>query len=843
VPISTAGIVVLLTAPAAAHNDRADLGSYGGFGTAAGRCQRLIAKATADCIAGVVALHSRCMIAQMDAQPCDEAETDRAVQASRQRARDIIAGGCSEQDAALLQFNSVEEVQSDTTRMCSDVDAATISGTFRPALASGSIGSPDPVPRACMEVSAREAERLLRFSLRAYRRAFDAVAASALSADQKTVRVDRARRRIARARTAAADRIRALCSDAQFTSVYNQSVDDFLGGLDAQGQCFTGAAYVQAEVTCPDPVCGNGVQEHGEQCDDANDYDADGCRNDCVKNDCRVYASTFDLIQQAVFENRGCTNDLCHGSARQGGLDLRRGAAYANLVDVPAVASTQKRVEPGDQELSLLWLKLAAATLGRQGVPGSPMPSGLPPLSEKELEAVRLWIYNGAPESGVVRGTGELLDACLPRPEPIEIRPPLPPEPGTGVQLHMAAWVLPAQSESEVCFAAYYDLSDQVPPQFRNADGTKLRYFRQFTTQNPLSHHLVTQFYRGTYPPDDPAWGPYACLSGAHDGQPCNPTEIGACGPDSECSTVPVKSVACIGFGPPDAQVDISNLGFGGAQETVADVRYPPGVYAEIPVKGVVEWNSHAFNLAGSPGKIEAWVNFYFAPPQDQRYPAQDILAIDQVFGMNVPPFATQEICHHYVIEAGAQLFSLSSHMHQRGKRFRVFRGAFRCAGGVNGGRACSPLSPELCPEADCVEPTGRDGNASLMYTNLVYNDPVVLRFDPPLDFGVDAPDRTFTYCALYDNGHANAATVKRKSTSPPTPFPSSGLGGPCATPTGCVSGLVGAPCSGRNQTQRDRSCDSSPGAGDGFCDACILTGGVTTDDEMFVMLGSYYVP
>ena len=36
-----------------------------------------------------------------------------------------------------------------------------------------------------------------------------------------------------------------------------------------------------------------------------------------------------------------------------------------------------------------------------------------------------------------------------------------------------------------------------------------------------------------------------------------------------------------------------------------------------------------------------------------------------------------------------------------------------------------------------------------------------------------------------------------------------------------------------------DASCDSAPGAGDGSCDACAITAGITSDDEMFVLLGA----
>ncbi len=42
--------------------------------------------------------------------------------------------------------------------------------------------------------------------------------------------------------------------------------------------------------------------------------------------------------------------------------------------------------------------------------------------------------------------------------------------------------------------------------------------------------------------------------------------------------------------------------------------------------------------------------------------------------------------------------------------------------------------------------------------------------------------------------------------------------------------------CNGNNA-----ACDSSAGAGDGDCDACPLTGGFRTQDEMFILFGNYW--
>ena len=107
-----------------------------------------------------------------------------------------------------------------------------------------------------------------------------------------------------------------------------------------------------------------------------------------------------------------------------------------------------------------------------------------------------------------------------------------------------------------------------------------------------------------------------------------------------------------------------------------------------------------------------------------------------------------------------------------------------------------------------------------------------------------DPAERRFKFCSLYDNGMTDPDTVKRNSTSPVPPT-ISGLGGPCFIPgspakdrgISCVAG----PKKGQLCAGDDSVCDSSPGAGDGQCDACPLTGGVTTEDEMFILLGNYY--
>lgn len=93
----------------------------------------------------------------------------------------------------------------------------------------------------------------------------------------------------------------------------------------------------------------------------------------------------------------------------------------------------------------------------------------------------------------------------------------------------------------------------------------------------------------------------------------------------------------------------------------------------------------------------------------------------------------------------------------------------------------------------------------------------------------------TLVHCALYNNGVAadgspDPSAVTRKSLKPDRTD---------CRPVACADGRVGEPCSG----PRDHAaCDTSPGAGDGLCDACPIAAGVTSDHEMFIILGSTLV-
>src|SRR5262249_5876852 len=156
------------------------------------------------------------------------------------------------------------------------------------------------------------------------------------------------------------------------------------------------------------------------------------------------------------------------------------------------VASSEvslKRVAPGNPRGSYLWLKLLAKT-DPKSVPsdvtiaGSPMPLNATTLTADEIEALRLWIYATAPKSGTVPGTQELLGSDLPPPEPINAEPLPPPSPDQGLQFVMPPWKLEAQSQHELCFATYFDLTGKVPAAYQDGAGNFL-WSAQTLRQDP----------------------------------------------------------------------------------------------------------------------------------------------------------------------------------------------------------------------------------------------------------------------------------------------------------------------------------------------------------------------
>ena len=514
---------------------------------------------------------------------------------------------------------------------------------------------------------------------------------------------------------------------------------------------------------------------------------------------CPTYDSTFEAIQAVVFEQAGCANSLCHGDAKAGGLDLTTENAWDNLVGVQAESSSLDLVNPRRPASSYLYHKLSAKTFpGSYDIAGAPMPSAGGAITPGQLEAIRLWIEAGAPKEGSAgdtlgRGEDELerlLGVCLPEADIVNVDPLPPPEPTRGIQLVMPPHDIDAEDEREICFAVYEDWRDVIPPEYLDETGDFFYIANGETREDPFTHHNL--IYKSAVDVEDifhPDFGEWTCANGPRQGELCDPLDKTSCG-DGQCRSEVRNSVACRGYGPSVGTEGTGILGLGSGPNR-------DGFYSRYPAHGIFYWNSHAFNLTTKDAVHHLWRNLYFA--DDRRFQAQGINETRYIIaGTGTPAFGKKTECRDYVFEKGDGLLGLSSHTHKRGERFHMYIGE------------------------------------ELIYEMFTYDEPLQKRFEPAMVFNSDDPaERTLTYCATWNNGEnadgsPNIEIVTRLSRRPENAAP--------CRPVACVAGNVGASCRGAGD---DAACDSSPGAGDGWCDACVIQPGVSSDDEMFILLGS----
>jgi hypothetical protein len=554
-------------------------------------------------------------------------------------------------------------------------------------------------------------------------------------------------------------------------------------------------------------------------------------------SDCSQYTGSYQRIQSVIFDGYNCTNSNCHGGgANSGNLDLDPNVSHQNLFRVEASANLTEPTQlvyPGEQGLSFLYQKLAAATDGT-GLPdggGGSMPFDGTPLTDDHLEAMRLWIRAGAPESADVDGVATLLGCSVgTTAQANKIDPPPPPAVGEGIQLVSGPWALEANSENEVCFASYYDLSKipgalpdwaKVPCTggvYSEYDGECFAYNDQVLTQDPQSHHSLIDVYTGSSSPLDPGWGEWQCLNGPSAGMSCDPTRIGEpvslggadCGGDRYvCGTPARRSIGCTGWGVQDHRQ--RSLGMGGAQSPVSANAFNEGVYSVLPAKGVIIWNSHAFNLSAEATTIEQYNNFIFAETDERVHRNRSIFDTKNIFIAQVPPYEERTYCSTYTLPRGARLTELGSHAHKRGVLWQTWLPPqdLNCVASRDEGVNCKPN--DTPPD----------------YVSRIYNDPLTVKYDPPLVYdSTDVAARTMKFCVTYDNGKNFPDLLKRNSLSVDR-------GSHCNNRAYCVGGVTPGLSCGAD--------DSACGDG-GSCDACIVTGGFTTEDEMFLLLGNYYL-
>jgi len=262
--------------PTAAHGVPVALSIWGDFSPAVARCQRDIGRAAALCGLQTWRTRRDCALAALHGAPCDTLTAAAAIEAARRRAAEWVSSSCTPSHAGMLQFLDLSEAQRDAVRFCREADAALVSLVLSP-LAS------DAAP-TCVAAAATASTQLLGVAFRSRQRVLGRIAGHPFTPPAKRALVLASDTEIARARASLAAGIGATCPAEDFAALYGRDADALLAAIATRSDCLAGDAYAQDGVVCPASVCGNRIQERGEECDDGNRMGGDGCSTDCLRD-------------------------------------------------------------------------------------------------------------------------------------------------------------------------------------------------------------------------------------------------------------------------------------------------------------------------------------------------------------------------------------------------------------------------------------------------------------------------------------------------------------------------------------------------------------------------------
>jgi len=204
-----------------------------------------------------------------------------------------------------------------------------------------------------------------------------------------------------------------------------------------------------------------------------------------------TYQQVYDIFQ---LKCSGCHNQ----SINSGQLDLSASPAIVytklvnfNPVNPAALSKGDKRVSPGDPHRSFLMRKINDSLDMDNGITqpqeGAVMPNPPnPPMTKYEIELVRQWIMEGAPQTGIVVDTAIINEFYTVGGINSVPTPLAPPAAGTGFQVHLGKVFIPKATEMEFFIKYNPKLPDTV------------EVIQLTLAQSLQSHHLVIyKFFPG----------------------------------------------------------------------------------------------------------------------------------------------------------------------------------------------------------------------------------------------------------------------------------------------------------------------------------------------------------
>ena len=221
------------------------------------------------------------IVSLLNGAACDTTATQAAIEQAHTTAQSLVGNACIDVEFTSMGYATIFDMYADVDIFCQELQNAMVSAVYGPAMQRGVIQPVDDDTRACIAATTRIATRLLQPAFRTRERFLDLIATTSFPPSQKFALLRHSTMNIQKMEASLQATLKNQCPN--FANIYQRSAATFLSQIGSRADCLSSRTYVQDYVVCPDSVCGNGIQESSEQCDDGNITSGDGCSADCQK--------------------------------------------------------------------------------------------------------------------------------------------------------------------------------------------------------------------------------------------------------------------------------------------------------------------------------------------------------------------------------------------------------------------------------------------------------------------------------------------------------------------------------------------------------------------------------
>lgn len=212
----------------------------------------------------------------MRGERCDVAELDVRIAADVADVRAAVLRRCQLGQLTELSFpGGVLDAQADLSNACRDQSSGVVEMTYTPLVTSARDAE-------CQRSTATYARKVLRYVMRRKTRVMDRMASRVFTGAQKLQRMELIVDRLEDGASRWAAGLQEGCP--HFEEIYGRSAANFVRTLKERADCVVSVTHGNELLVCIPQVCGNGIREEPEECDDGNADDGDGCATTCTLN-------------------------------------------------------------------------------------------------------------------------------------------------------------------------------------------------------------------------------------------------------------------------------------------------------------------------------------------------------------------------------------------------------------------------------------------------------------------------------------------------------------------------------------------------------------------------------